>query len=53
MEKKPSESLQDRLAGANQKVDAQLPDIWQQAEKNLKSLEEDYYNNQINKGIRD
>ncbi|MGO4548903.1 hypothetical protein AB4Z29_29345 [Paenibacillus sp. 2TAB23] len=53
MDKKSNESLKDRLAVANQKVDAQLPDIWLQAEQNLKKLEEDYYNNQINKGIRD
>jgi len=37
------EAIQEKLAEANKKIDLRIDDIWTQAEKNLKQLEEEFY----------
>jgi hypothetical protein len=42
-EGKKMETVQERLADANNKVNIRLDDIWKQAENNLKQSEIDFY----------
>lgn len=38
--------LEERLRKANERVDDNLPNLWKQAELNLKLLEEEYHKKQ-------